>query len=195
MADNFNQPERDVLLDLIRRDNPTAVVPGYHFTFSAPVEAAIETGRNTLINASIRGYYDQRVFFYDRLPFSDLFADSPVLTATSDTTLDDLLARLSVDYNVRLDQSDLVPTSFEPTQGDIQTLELVAKANSLVYCGAYALSIEIARNHIFEAMLGNVADGNQRLFDRYLDNVPAPRPLNDHYLGKLEGDVLSNGLM
>lgn len=140
-----------VLVDLINADNSLALTSEL-ITFGLPTAATGESPpKNTELTVSAApgsGYSGSVVVTYNRVAISTLptISAKPAEFQLGDaTTIKDLIPEFNALYGVVLTEDDYTDAplpEFTGTANESHTIQLVAKADSLIYIGSIELTIK-----------------------------------------------------
>lgn len=157
MADNLTQAPEKVLCDLINRENTaqgSALTPEL-VSFGLPTQS--NDLRNTDITVSAKegsGYVGQAVINYNRPHLQsdivDVYIASKVgrnaeFSVGNSTNISDLVGEINARFGINLtadDYVDAVLPSFTGTPGEVLNVNVVAKADSLVYRGSFTFQLK-----------------------------------------------------
>jgi Zn-dependent alcohol dehydrogenase len=145
---DFTKSDVQILLDQINEDNTSALTIAL-VSFGA---VATDNGgvRNSKISATAlagSGYSGSVDFLYNRVDLATIpGARSTVFQAGDATNLSDLIDEINVAYQLNLTAADFVDAPIPAFPGaephETQTIDLVAKAGSLIFVGTLTLTID-----------------------------------------------------
>lgn len=145
---DFTKSAVQILIDQINEDNTSALTPAL-VTFGA---VAVDGGgvRNSNISATAvggSGYTGSVEFKYNRVDLASIPGSRSTEFQVGDATnLSDLIDEINVAYQLALTADDFVDAAIPAFPGEepheTQTINLVAKATSLIFRGQLTLTID-----------------------------------------------------
>jgi hypothetical protein len=165
---DFSKTPFQILLDLINEQHGTNL-PETAVTFAAPVaDAATDDAPAHRLGAKVTasattgsGYKGSKEFNYHRVGLTFMEANEPDLVVeTHEASVHALLPFLNTTFGINLTTDDIEDTPIPVQEPDVMTqIELVAKADSLVFAGKQALTFTLPLVELGSVLTMSVLDG------------------------------------
>lgn len=149
-AQDFTKSSVEILLQLIKKDNPkaAALTPDY-VTFGIPTVAVDESVRNSKITVSAvvdSGYSGSVVMEYDRVDIATVPGERPVTFPIGNAImLADLIAEINAAYDINLQEGDYVDVELAPFTGEVpnetQNVQLAVVSDNSCFIGSLTIIV------------------------------------------------------
>ncbi len=143
---DFTKAPEQILIDQINEDNTTTFTPAL-LEFGVPATDAGAKNTKVVITAAVgSGYTGTRDIFYNRVDLATVpGARSTIFQVGNADQLSELVPEINTAYGINLTTDDFTEAAIPAFPGQMphetQTIDLVAKATSLIWRGQVTLTL------------------------------------------------------
>lgn len=166
MSLNYTRSPEQIIVDQINIDNTHQVLTVAELSFGAPTAGSF-SGKDTKVTVTAvngQGYKDARDIFYNRVDLANAAgALSTEFALGSAVNLSDLIPSINARYGINLTAADYTDVAIPAFPGsaphETETLDIVAKATSLVWKGQLTITIDANDISLTTAIPNNTLSG------------------------------------
>lgn len=143
---DFTKSDVQILLDQINEDNTSSLTPALVTFGAVATDAGVRNSKITVTSQAGSGYTGSVEVFYNRVDLATVpGARSTTFQVGDATNLSDLIDEINTAYQLNLTANDFVDVAIPAFPGEepheTQTINLTAKATSLIFRGELVLTV------------------------------------------------------